>query len=134
MRHLTMQDMRGCIDDCSECATICQETLTFCLTLAGAHAEPEHCRLLADTAEICQLAASAMIRRSDFRADICKLAAVVAKACADSCRHLDTAETLLCAETCEQCADACETMAVSIAWSYQTRSGIRPEHGSLSVD
>lgn len=40
------QEMRECIQHCTECHNVCVETTVHCLQLGGKHVEAAHLRLL----------------------------------------------------------------------------------------
>ena len=44
----SMPSMDDCIRNCTDCHTICLETVAHCLGKGGAHAESRHIRLLLD--------------------------------------------------------------------------------------
>ncbi len=46
------QITRECIEACTSCHNICQETTTYCLEQGGKHVEPSHMRLMLDCVEI----------------------------------------------------------------------------------
>ena len=61
--------MRDCMEDCSSCHDICVETMAPCLTRGERHSDERVVRLLIDCAELCQVSANFMLRRSDLHAD-----------------------------------------------------------------
>jgi hypothetical protein len=123
MQHLPMIEAAECIDACIEAAAMCREALALGLGATAAYL-PEHLRTLADCSDVCQMTAALLTRESDFRADVCRLTAEVCKVCAQSCRHFATHELMLCAERCEDAADACETLAVALTWRYRPMRAI----------
>ncbi len=105
------QITRECIEACTSCHNICQETTTYCLEQGGKHVEPSHMRLMLDCVEICNVATNYMLARSDFTDDICKECADICDACAESCEEFTGDRTMLnCAEACRRCAEACRKM------------------------
>lgn len=108
------EDMRQCIEHCTDCHRICLETITHCLQIGGKHAEAKHIRLLADCTQICQTSADFMIRGSEFHGRTCGACAEICAACAEDCRKLaggNDQQMILCAEMCERCADSCRRMS-----------------------
>jgi hypothetical protein len=104
--------MRRCIQECQSCHSICLETVTHCLQQGGAHAEPEHIRLMLDCVEICQTSANFMLRGSDLHPLTCGTCAEVCERCAADCERLGEDELMRrCAEACRRCADSCRRMA-----------------------
>lgn len=106
------EGMDECIRNCTECHRICLETVVYCLKLGGAHAEPEHIRLLLDCADICRTSADFMIRGSDMHALTCGTCAEVCERCAADCEQMgvDDAHLKQCAEVCRRCAESCRQM------------------------
>ena len=105
-------EMRRCIQDCLECANICEQTIAFCLRQGGKHAAPEHIALLQDCVESCTMSASMMARNSQFSADHCAMCAEICRACEESCERLGgDAQMKACAEACRMCADSCRKMS-----------------------
>jgi len=106
------QAMLDCIDNCTNCASICAETAQYCLEQGGRHAAPDHIRLLLDCQQICRTSADFMVRASDLHGEICRACAVVCARCAEDCSGFgDDAQTNACADMCRRCAESCEAMA-----------------------
>ena len=106
------EEMRQCIQACSDCHRICMETVNYCLQQGGTHAEAAHIRLLLDCAEICRTSADFMIRGSDLHGRTCAVCAEVCERCAEDCERFgDDAQMKACAETCRRCAESCRRMA-----------------------
>lgn len=64
-----------------------------------------------DCAAICQLAACAMARNSEFSAQICAVCASICQACGDECAKHQMDHCQKCAEACRRCAEECRRMA-----------------------
>jgi hypothetical protein len=113
MAHQISQNMRNCIENCTDCHKICMETVTHCLQMGGTHADPRHIGLLLDCADICATSANFMLRGSEFHGETCGVCADVCERCANSCEQLANGdETMLrCAEMCRKCAASCREMA-----------------------
>jgi len=104
--------MDDCIRNCTDCHTVCLETVSHCLTKGGAHAEAGHIRLLLDCVDICRTSADFMIRGSRFHYLTCGACAEICAACADQCdRMADDAMMKRCAEMCRRCAESCRAMS-----------------------
>ncbi|MHB0859393.1 MAG: four-helix bundle copper-binding protein [Anaerolineae bacterium] len=103
-------EMEECIRNCTDCHSICLETISYCLQMSGEHAEPAHIRVLMDCAEICQTSANFMLRESTFHGLTCGVCAQVCEQCATSCARFDDAQLTACAEMCQRCAASCHTM------------------------
>ncbi|PWC97614.1 four-helix bundle copper-binding protein [Azospirillum sp. TSO5] len=104
--------MDDCIRNCTDCHTICLETVAHCLTKGGAHAEAGHIRLLLDCVDICRTSADFIIRGSRFHHLTCGACAEICAACADDCdRMADDSMMKRCAEMCRRCAESCRSMS-----------------------
>ena len=105
--------MNDCIDNCTSCHAICLETLNYCATKGGEHAEPDHIALLAACADICATSANTMLRgATPASAAICGACAELCRRCAESCERMsDDPEMQACAELCRRCAASCAAMA-----------------------
>jgi len=106
------QQMRDCIQQCTDCHNVCIETIIYCLQQGGKHAAVDHVRLLQDCAEICGTSADFMLRGSNVSAQVCGVCATVCDACAKSCDQFgDDPQMKACADTCRRCAECCSRMA-----------------------
>lgn len=104
--------MNECITACQQCATICIETINHCLSMGGAHAEPQHIGLMQTCAEICTVSANAMLRGIDAHSATCAACAEICRRCAESCERLGDDEAMRrCVEACRRCAESCQAMA-----------------------
>jgi hypothetical protein len=117
MQHLPVIDDPLTIDECAECSLLCRELVNASLD-PDAHqpTDRSHARLLLDCADVTRTAADMLARGTDLHEEICRLAIDVARLAAQSCRHFATPESLVVADSCERCADACETLLVSRTW------------------
>lgn len=105
-------EMQACIDACTRCHQVCLDTIQYCLSMGGDHADPAHIALLQDCAQICATSADFMLRGSDFHPSTCSVCADVCEACADDCDTFEGDETMArCAEICRACAESCLSMA-----------------------
>ena len=104
--------MKACIDLCWECRATCQSTLYgHCLQMGGAHAAPDHVRLMTDCIEMCQTCADFMSRQSVMHTATCLACADVCDACAISCEQVGDEMMLACADLCQRCGQACRDMS-----------------------
>jgi hypothetical protein len=109
-----MVSMQDCIKNCLDCHAVCLETISHCLAKGGAHAGPEHIRILQDCVQICTTSADFMLRRSPMHQMTCRICAGVCELCADDCtRFADDEAMVLCIEMCRRCAASCAEMAGS---------------------
>lgn len=113
MTHQLSTEMRECIDNCTQCHSICVETTNHCLEMGGKHAEASHIRLLLDCAEICATSADFMLRGSDMHGKTCGVCAEACERCAEDCERIADGDELMlrCAEMCRTCAESCRKMA-----------------------
>jgi hypothetical protein len=106
------QEMRECIQDCTDCHNVCTETITYCLEQGGAYVAVDLIRLLQDCAQLCATSADSMLRASRFAGPICGLCATVCDACAEACEQFgNDPQMTTCAQTCRRCAECCRRMA-----------------------
>ncbi len=109
-------DMQRCIDDCLACFRACTETIQHCLQKGGRHAEAAHIRLLQDCADVCELSAELMMRRSELHARTCAVCAEACQRCAEGCERLaDDDHMRRCAQICRRCAESCRHMSMLAA-------------------
>jgi hypothetical protein len=106
------EPMLVCIQNCQDCHRACLQTLTYCMSQGGRHAEPQHVRLLMDCADICAVSANFMLRASDLHPFTCGACAQVCQRCADDCAAMgDDPRMKALADTCRHCAESCAAMA-----------------------
>ena len=106
----------ACIEACQHCFQTCLAAADgHCLEVAGDHAAPAHLRLMHDCADICQLSAAFMLRRSTFHPRTCALCAEVCIACAADCEALGDEVMRECATICRRCAESCRVMVAAHA-------------------
>ena len=111
MPHLS-ESIRECIERCTDCASICIETVSHCLSKGGKHADPHHISVLESCAEICATSAKFMLRGSELHTRTCEVCAEVCDACAQSCESIGTEEFMKqCAQACRSCAESCREMS-----------------------
>jgi hypothetical protein len=109
---VSSREMQHCIDECTQCHAVCLGTIQHFLAKGGLHAAPQHIRLLADCAQICQTSADFMIRSSDHYPLTCGVCADICQRCAEDCERMaDDAPIRRCAQTCRTCAESCRHMA-----------------------
>lgn len=107
--------MQQCLDDCLKCHQTCLETVMYCLSMGGKHANDAHIRMMLDCAEICQASANMMMRNSEFSERLCGVCAEVCIRCAEDCEQFGDDERMkACAEACRRCAESCQTMTASM--------------------
>ena len=113
MAHQLSAEMRQCIENCTNCHTICLEAVTHCLEMGGKHAEASHIRLLMDCVDICATSAGFMLRGSNLHSGTCGVCADACERCAESCERIADGDELMlrCAEICRRCAQSCRQMA-----------------------
>jgi len=117
MSHHLDEETRGCIEACEDCRSRCLETVNHCLSLGGKHASAAHIRSLLDCAQICDTAASFMLRGSEEHGRVCAVCAEICRICEESCLNLAGGDQTMeqCAEACRHCASSCDRMAAIAA-------------------
>ncbi|GAB3433138.1 four-helix bundle copper-binding protein [Flindersiella endophytica] len=93
-----------------ECYCSCSETITYCLEQSGPQMAGHALRLLIDCAEICQVAAGLLLRRSSLHRLVSISCAEACERCAQCCEQIDDEVLRQCAELCRRCADACREL------------------------
>jgi hypothetical protein len=110
--HTANSELDRCIDECHDCATSCNATVSHCLERGGKHAETQHIALMLDCAAICETAAASMARESRVHGKICRACAEVCRQCEIDCRTFRDDQVMqVCADACRKCAESCEKMA-----------------------
>lgn len=111
-KQMLPTNLRRCIADCGDCQGTCLGTVAHCLTLGGKYTEAQHIRVMLDCAEICQVAANFMLRRSTLHSHVCRACAEISEACARSCDALANGDEQIrqCVESCRRCAQSCREM------------------------
>lgn len=109
-----MASMQECITNCLDCHSVCLSTTSHCLRKGGAHASPDHIRLLQDCAQTCIMSADFMLRGSPLHQMTCRICAGICEMCAEDCTRLaDDEAMVLCVETCRRCAASCAEMSAA---------------------
>ena len=109
MRHLSSQ-INAAIQSLQHCHAICSSmALTHCLEMGGAHARPQHLRLMLDCAALCAFTADALGRKSQFHSGFAMLCAEVCETCEKDCEALGGMED--CVRACGECALCCREVA-----------------------
>lgn len=97
--------MQKTIDDCSDCHSVCMETIVYCLEQGKEHAEPAHIRTLYDCAMTCSTLQDFALLSSKGLPKMAEACAEVCDICADNCeRYEGDAPLIECAEVCRRCA------------------------------
>jgi hypothetical protein len=112
MQH-TSQHLQHCIDNCTRCHQSCLSMIEHCQKQGGAHARPEHIRLLQDCAQICQTSADFMLRHSPLHHLTCGACAQICELCALECEKMASGDSMMqeCASICRACAQSCAEMS-----------------------
>jgi len=101
-----------CMDDCSECAVICNEGIMYCCSRGGNHVSMQLMSILMDCADMCQMVCRAMTRSSGMSPKMCALCAEMCINCGNMCEQTSGDKMMmLCAEVCRRCAESCMDMA-----------------------
>ena len=110
--HPISAEMEQCIENCTECHNICEQTLAYCLQMGGKHAEVSHIQSLIDCAETCAASANFMLRRSPLHPQVCGVCSQACALCAESCEQFgDDEQMQACAQVCRRCEESCRQMS-----------------------
>lgn len=99
----TMRALRHCHQTCLGMA------MTHCLEMGGAHARPQHLRLMMDCAQICATTADFLARKSQFHNHMCGFCADVCETCATDCENIGDMRASV--DACRACVAACRQAA-----------------------
>ncbi|TDH62109.1 four-helix bundle copper-binding protein [Dankookia rubra] len=111
--HGTMTP-RDCVLVCVRSHAMCLETARYCTEQTSGHIAPGHVALLQDCAEMCQLTANSLLRRSSRHSVVCNACAELCETCAKDCEAFTGDEQMKrCAGVCRDCAESCRDMARS---------------------
>lgn len=92
----------------SDCARVCNTTLSYCLKQGGDHVKADHLKAMIDCVEICAVTARLHERESPLHQQAMELCAQACKTCEESCEEFGDDETMkLCADTCRECYEHC---------------------------
>lgn len=101
-----------CISRWLECYEVYRRTKVLCVRKSGEHAGPHHIRLMGDCANMCFLAAGAMLSESEFADRFSMLCADVCDRCAMDCERFSNDKMMQdCATICRDCAETCRDMS-----------------------
>lgn len=117
MRHLTGEhlsdEMRECIESCSDCHDVCMETLVHSLDVGGELTAQAHIGALLDCAQACDAGRDFLLRGSELNMQFRGACAQACDRCAESCERLGAGDDDVlrnCGEMCRRCAKACRAM------------------------
>lgn len=85
-------------------------TLTFLRDMGGAHIDPVRIRALLDCADVCQVAATFMMRGSHRHIEMCAVAARICRDCAEHCDGTNDQQLRRCVEACRACEAVCREL------------------------
>ena len=103
-----------CVLACVRSHAMCLETARYCTEQTSGHIAPGHIALLQDCAEMCQLTANSLLRRSSRHSVVCNACAELCETCARDCEAFTADEQMKrCARVCRDCAESCRDMAKS---------------------
>ena len=106
-----------CLDNCTACAAVCNESSHHCLTqLQKGQGDREHHarghELAMDCATLCAVSATLVARMSPLMAEQCEACAEACRRCAEECaKDTDQASIMSeCARICRECEKSCRAM------------------------
>lgn len=99
-----------CIDACLRAQRESIMTLTYLRDMGGAHIDPVRVRSLLDCADVCQFAATFMMRGSHRHVEMCAVAARICRDCAESCDGTNDQQLRKAVEACRGCEAVCREL------------------------
>jgi hypothetical protein len=100
-----------CLASCRACVSAC-ETWIALLARTGRTGERQHCvDLCHSSIRLCRLVIEELRLRSAFSMQVCALATVICRACADECLVGNDPAGQECAAACQRAAQACHAVA-----------------------
>ena len=106
--ELELETIEACVAACNDCSRVCLGHVRHCLDIGGDHADPDHIAMLLTCAQVCRTAAELMTLDSEWHPTFCDLCAQVCEECADACAAMDDMQE--CTAACRQCAQSCRRM------------------------
>lgn len=107
----SFNDMKACIDACSNCAAMCNYCSSMCLKEKNVDAMSRCIQLNMECAAVCKAASQLMSLGSEDYKEMCRLCAQICKKCGDECsKHKNMEHCQKCAEACYQAAELCKKM------------------------
>jgi hypothetical protein len=103
-------NVQACIDSCLRGQRECIMTLTYLRDMGGAHIDPVRIRSLLDCADVCQAAATFLMRGSHRHIEMCAVAARISRDCADACDGTNDQQLRKCVEACRTCEATCREL------------------------
>jgi hypothetical protein len=104
--------IEACVAACGNCSRITLQHVRHCVELGGDHADPAHIAMLLTCANVCRTAAELMAIDSEWYPTLCDLCAQVCEECADACAAMDDMDA--CVAACRRCAQACRSMVAEM--------------------
>ncbi|MGW1627021.1 four-helix bundle copper-binding protein, partial [Streptomyces sp. NPDC002172] len=77
------KQMQECVNTCMATHTMCEETLSSCMSMEGGQAHMRIMRALMDCSEATRMCADMMMRRSPLSPEMCAMCAKACDMCAD---------------------------------------------------
>jgi len=105
-------DLQTCIDSCLQCLVACELCATACLEDEDSQAMTRCARLNRICADLCELTARVIARRSDLMRQVCALCVLACWSCGEECaRHSHVDPCKRCAAACRRCEKECQKVA-----------------------
>ena len=102
-----------CIEACMRCAALCKHAVVSSLKETDPAIMVKCVQLALECAAICTTTAELMSLGSDKVAEMAKICATIADACAEEFSKHTNEHSQECAEACTKCADECEVIQTS---------------------
>lgn len=93
---------------CSQCAAICEETLSYLEKKGGKYAEAGNIQKLKDCITLCKASADLQNRQSPHAKKLLEVCHQVCLDCAKMCQDLNDPKLADCVKSCQECSSCCE--------------------------
>lgn len=93
---------------CSDCARICDQTLTYMQKKGGKYTAGNNVQTILDCIQLCKASANLEARKSPNTAKLMEVCHKVCMDCAKMCRDLNDPKLAECVKACEECHSCCE--------------------------
>jgi hypothetical protein len=107
--------MKDCCMSCTECRTMCLQTVQACLKKGGKLADAKLNLMLAECAQLCQMTADMAATGSDRCAMAAEACAKHCDDCARACEMTVENDLDVCAAMLRRCASSCRAMMTLVA-------------------
>lgn len=107
-----MMEFPSILKTLQDCEATCEHMITHLVTMQDTN-RSNQIQLLRDCADICNLTAKYVARKSYSVKQCAKLCAIICQTCGNECSKFNDQHSQMCAQHCLECAKACQTFAIS---------------------